>query len=83
MRGAIPLLHNTPSWRGAQFKHRDNFTFTFENKPTRFVARNTVHRYLNNLIYCNIINLNLELTEALSTILRSSFGKTAIEKFYK
>jgi hypothetical protein len=20
---------NTPSWRGAQLKHRDNFTFTF------------------------------------------------------
>jgi hypothetical protein len=26
MRGAIPPLPNTPSWRGAQFKHRDNFT---------------------------------------------------------
>jgi hypothetical protein len=22
---------NTPSWRGAQLKHRDNFTFTFNN----------------------------------------------------
>jgi hypothetical protein len=29
MRGAIPPLTNTPSWRGAQLKHRDNFTFTF------------------------------------------------------
>jgi hypothetical protein len=29
MRGAIPPLPNTPSWRGAQLKHRDNFTFTF------------------------------------------------------
>jgi hypothetical protein len=29
MRGAIPSLPNTPSWRGAQLKHRDNFTFTF------------------------------------------------------
>jgi hypothetical protein len=27
--GAIPPLPNTPSWRGAQLKHRDNFTFTF------------------------------------------------------
>jgi hypothetical protein len=26
MRGAIPPLPNTPSWRGAQLKHRDNFT---------------------------------------------------------
>jgi hypothetical protein len=29
MSGAIPPLPNTPSWLGAQLKHRDNFTFTF------------------------------------------------------
>jgi hypothetical protein len=29
MIGAIPPLPNTPSWRGAQLKDRDNFTFTF------------------------------------------------------
>jgi hypothetical protein len=29
MSGAIPPLTNTPSWRGAQLKHRDNFIFTF------------------------------------------------------
>jgi hypothetical protein len=29
MSGAIPSLPNTPSWHGAQLKHRDNFTFTF------------------------------------------------------
>jgi hypothetical protein len=30
MREAIPPLpQNTPSWRGAEVKHRDNFTFTF------------------------------------------------------
>jgi hypothetical protein len=28
MRGAILPLPNTPSWSGAQLKHRDNFTFT-------------------------------------------------------
>jgi hypothetical protein len=28
MSGAIPPLPNTPSWRGAQLKHRDSFTFT-------------------------------------------------------
>jgi hypothetical protein len=28
MRGAIPPLPSMPSWRGAQLKHRDNFTFT-------------------------------------------------------
>jgi hypothetical protein len=27
MSGAIPPLPNTPSWRGAQLKHRDLFTF--------------------------------------------------------
>jgi hypothetical protein len=31
MRGAIPSLPNTPSWRGTQLKvkHRDNFTLVF------------------------------------------------------
>jgi hypothetical protein len=29
MTGALPPLPNTPSWRGAQLKHRDNFIFTF------------------------------------------------------
>jgi hypothetical protein len=28
MSWAIPSLPNTPSWHGAQLKHRDNFTFT-------------------------------------------------------
>jgi hypothetical protein len=27
MRGAIPLLPNTPSWRGAELKHRDYLTY--------------------------------------------------------
>jgi len=27
MRGAIPPLPHTPSWRGAQLNHRDKFTF--------------------------------------------------------
>jgi hypothetical protein len=29
MSGAIPPLPQYASWRGAQLKHRDNFTFTF------------------------------------------------------
>jgi hypothetical protein len=29
MRGAISPLQNTPLWRCAQLKHRDNFTCTF------------------------------------------------------
>jgi hypothetical protein len=27
MNGAVPPFPNTPPWRGAQLKHRDNFTF--------------------------------------------------------
>jgi hypothetical protein len=27
IRGAIPPLPNTPSWRGVQLKHREKFTF--------------------------------------------------------
>jgi hypothetical protein len=30
MGGAILPLPNTPPWRGAQLKHRDNFTFIIE-----------------------------------------------------
>jgi len=31
MSGAIPPLPNTPSWRGDQLKHSDNFTFYLYN----------------------------------------------------
>jgi hypothetical protein len=31
MSGAIPPLLQSPSWRGAQLKHRDNFSFTYIN----------------------------------------------------
>jgi hypothetical protein len=39
MRGSIPPLPNTPSWRDAQLKHRDYFTLTLEGliepRPTK------------------------------------------------
>jgi len=35
MRGYIPPLPNTPSWRGDRLKYRDNFTFTITNLDTR------------------------------------------------
>jgi hypothetical protein len=38
MRGAIPPLPNTPSWRGAQLKHRDNFTFIINTTTTSISA---------------------------------------------
>jgi hypothetical protein len=30
---------NTPSWRGAQMKHRDNFTFTLPPCPSAVIAQ--------------------------------------------
>jgi hypothetical protein len=49
MLGAIIPLPNTPSWRGAQSKHRDNFTFAlhlcvcvcFKHIPTACLLLNT------------------------------------------
>jgi hypothetical protein len=32
MRGTIPPLPNTPSWRGSHFKHRDNVTLPLEQQ---------------------------------------------------
>jgi hypothetical protein len=29
MSGAVPSLSNTPSWRGAQLKRRDNLTLPY------------------------------------------------------
>jgi hypothetical protein len=31
MSDDIPPFPNTPPWRGAKLKHRDNFTFTFKD----------------------------------------------------
>jgi hypothetical protein len=45
MSGAIPALPNTPSWRGAQLKHRDDFTFTFTHYIDVFQqVRNTAYK---------------------------------------
>jgi hypothetical protein len=43
MGGAVPLLPNTPSWRGTQGEHRDNFTFTdsVQYLSTRGLAGNS------------------------------------------
>jgi hypothetical protein len=34
---------NTPSWRGALLKHRDNFTFTFSNAFFTYLVRVLIH----------------------------------------
>jgi hypothetical protein len=38
MRRAIPPLPNTPSWRGAQLKHRDDLNLNFKSGYGRHVA---------------------------------------------
>jgi hypothetical protein len=49
MSGAIPLLSDTPSWRGAQLKkHRDIFTFTFNNNNTNNNNKNNNNNTNNN-----------------------------------
>jgi hypothetical protein len=47
MREAIPLLPNTPSWRGAQVKkHRDNyFIFTTVSRPALEPTQPPIQRY--------------------------------------
>jgi hypothetical protein len=56
MNGGIPPLPNTPSWRGTQLKHRDNFTSTFTDQPLAEmiqVVSNTlcseIHKFINSV----------------------------------
>jgi hypothetical protein len=45
MRGTIPPLpNNMPSWRGAQLKHRSNFTFTFTKTAQNYKLCNFMKR---------------------------------------
>jgi len=62
MRGVTPLLPNMPSWRGAQLRHRDNFTlhlcnyseaeWTTSNRDMR-VAVCLINMMYSNLMCCN------------------------------
>jgi hypothetical protein len=42
MSGAITPFPNTPSRRGAQLKHRDNFTSPFTNNNSSIVEAQTL-----------------------------------------
>jgi hypothetical protein len=54
MSGTIPPLPNTPSWHGAQLKHRDNFIFTFTyNFYARLTGQN--YKYPNRYEQCLIM----------------------------
>jgi len=39
---------NTPSWRGAQFKHRDNFTLTLPETVTKYKQNQLTNRIRTN-----------------------------------
>jgi hypothetical protein len=52
MHGTIPPLPNTPAWRGAELKHRDNFTITFllyilNSCSVTIFYDNSIHKILN------------------------------------
>jgi hypothetical protein len=57
MSEAIPPLPNTPSWRGAQLKHRDNFTFTFNLSMPRSSELSLPFRFSDQRFVC-IFNLS-------------------------
>jgi len=46
------LIHfpHMPSWHGAELKHRDNFTFTFNNNVivNETIHRNQIHQWMCN-----------------------------------
>jgi hypothetical protein len=54
MSGVIPPLPNTPSWRGAQLKHRDNFTFTFYDRQ---MDGQTLVNYYIEIFSCIVLDL--------------------------
>jgi len=45
MGGAVPPLPDTPSWRGAQLKHRDNLPLSFK--------RNFIWTLFSHVMYEN------------------------------
>jgi hypothetical protein len=49
MSGATSPLPNTPSWRGAQLKHRDNFTFTFAFTQV-YLGKTSIFQVLHNFL---------------------------------
>jgi hypothetical protein len=63
MRGDIPHSPNTPSWRGAQFKHKDNFTST-----SYYSSRISQTCYILNglLVMFIILSCTVQLRKALS-----------------
>jgi hypothetical protein len=61
MSGSIPPLPNTRSWRGAQFKHKEKFTFTLllsAVTKVKFIRDGMTYIILRDRS-CDIIVLNV------------------------
>jgi hypothetical protein len=60
MSGAIPPLPNTPSWRGARLKHRDNFTFTLMYFPkfSALVFSNSLGHLCKKFLFHMLLKIN-------------------------
>jgi hypothetical protein len=71
MRGAMPPFPNTPSWRDAQLKHRENFTYQSNIKLYFTWICNVTRRFItkNDLQYSTqrkvVVKLSLCLTKYL------------------
>jgi hypothetical protein len=50
MSGAVPPFPNTASWRGAELKHRDNFTFYLLPPLASNTLLTTLHPLLENVL---------------------------------
>jgi hypothetical protein len=56
MSGIIPPLPNTPSWRGAQLKHSDNFAFIYRGmEVTSIYKQKKITIVVNNKGYLDIV----------------------------
>jgi hypothetical protein len=70
MSGTIPQLPNTPLWRGAQLKHRDNFTFTFtfySTLLTELIQRRQIKQETSSFYTCILAKVPDDKNVPLST----------------
>jgi hypothetical protein len=62
MRGSIPPLPNTPSWRGAKLKLRDSFTFYL-------IHEESVQSLLASRLFPKNLRIKIQKTTILPVVL--------------
>jgi hypothetical protein len=67
MRGAIFVLPNTPSWRGAEFKHRVYFTLLLLQTYDKLTDMHKFHTEINN----GFKNKNFKIQAGILAFLKS------------